>query len=80
MLSRRYTWRFCSFVTSHPLLYDLNPTCLAGPSKKKKAKRFHSSLPKFCITFREMLFLRALHYSQYVTDIKKRADQFVSDL
>lgn len=48
--------------------------------QKKEAKRFHSSLPKFCITFREMLFLRALHYSQYVTDIKKRADQFVSDL
>lgn len=64
VLSRRRTWRFCSFVTSHPLLYDLNPTCLAGPSNK-------TSLPKFCITFREMLFLRALHDSQYVVDFKK---------
>lgn len=39
--------------------------------QKKKKKRFHSSLPKFCIPFREMLFLRALHYSQYVINFKK---------
>lgn len=39
------------------------------PAKKKK-KNSSSSLPKFCITVKEMLFLRALHSSQYVIDYK----------
>lgn len=39
---------------------------LFGWSQQKKKKNSFSSLPKFCITVKEKLFLRALHSSQYV--------------
>lgn len=72
VLSRRYTWQ--SWLFDMPFTAVTFESILFGWSqqrKKRKETSSSSSLPKFCITVKEMLFLRALHSSYYVIDYKK---------